>query len=340
MKFKSIEPAGVKIRILDQRRLPSRVIYNEYDDYRDIITAIKTLEIRGAPAIGIAGAFALAIAARADVKTDVEHLKQILTNVASEIISSRPTAVNLAWAVNRSLNAAHPYAGDNLKEFRQLLWDEAVDILREDEIMCRAIGENGAGLIKNGDAILTHCNAGALATGGIGTALAAIYVAHEQGKKIKVYADETRPVLQGARLTCWELQQESIDVTLICDNMAGFLMRQGKINLVIVGADRIAVNGDFANKIGTYSVAVLAREHGIPFYAAAPSSSFDNNIPSGKDIVIEERPADEVINWGGVKTAPDDIKIYNPAFDITPAELVSAYISDKGITPGRRTRDI
>lgn len=327
-----MEPIGDKIRMLDQRQLPLKIIYNDYDDYRDIIASIKTLEVRGAPAIGIAGAFALVLAAKATVKTDVEHMKRILTDIASEIKSARPTAVNLAWAVNRTLDAAHSFDGDNLDDFRRYLWDEATAILMEDEAMCRAIGENGAKLIKDGDTILTHCNAGALATGGIGTALAVIYAAHQEGKRLKVFADETRPILQGARLTSWELMQEGIDVTLICDNMAGFLMKQGKVNLVIVGADRIAKNGDFANKIGTYSVAVLAKEHGVPFYVAAPSSTFDNNIPSGEQIPIEERDPSEVTHWGGVQTAPSGVKVYNPAFDITPANLVTAYITDKGIT--------
>ncbi len=202
--------------------------------------------------------------------------------------------------------------------------------------MCAAIGRHGAELIKDGDTILTHCNAGALATGGIGTALGVIYTARDDGKRIRVYADETRPLLQGARLTCWELNQEGIEVTLICDSVAGFLMQQGKINCVIVGADRVARNGDFANKIGTYSIALLAREHVVPFYVAAPSSTFDNSIASGGDIPIEERSADEVVNWGGIISAPDGIRVYSPAFDITPAELVTAFITDKGVQPGGR----
>jgi methylthioribose-1-phosphate isomerase len=338
MRFKSIEPRDGQLRLLDQRRLPAEIIYNDYDDYRDIILAIKSLEVRGAPAIGIAGAFALAVAARANIsRADVEHLKRILTNVASEIEAARPTAVNLSWAVKRTLDAACAFESDNLEEFRQFIWDEAVAILRDDEAMCLAIGENGAALIKDGDTILTHCNAGALATGGIGTALGVIYTAHGQGKKVRVYCDETRPVLQGARLTAWELLQEGIDITLICDNMAGFLMQQGKVNLVIVGADRIAKNGDFANKIGTYGLAVLAKAHGVPFYVAAPASTFDNKIMTGKDIPIEERASDEITNWGGIQTAPDGVKVYNPAFDVTSSDLVTAYITDKGIIPGQNS---
>ncbi|MEP0827115.1 MAG: S-methyl-5-thioribose-1-phosphate isomerase [bacterium] len=339
MRFKAIEPVGSKLKILDQRRLPLDVRYNEYDDYRDIIESIKTLEVRGAPAIGIAGAFALAIAAQAEVKTDLSRLKKILIDIAREIKSARPTAVNLAWAVERALNKANQYAGENIDEYRRILWDEASLILSEDEAMCRAIGTHGQALLKDGDTVLTHCNAGALATGGSGTALAVIYAARDAGKRIMVFADETRPLLQGARLTCWELMQEGIEVTLICDNTAGFLMQQGRINCIILGADRIAANGDFANKIGTYSVAVLAKEHGLPFYVAAPTSTFDPMISSGEDIPIEERAADEITNWGGVRTAPPDVKTYSPAFDITPAELVTAYITDKGITWGKRKGD-
>ncbi len=339
MNFKAIEPVGNKLKILDQRRLPREVRYNEYDDYRDIIESIKTLEVRGAPAIGIAGAFALAIAAQAEVKTDLERLKKILVDIAREIRSARPTAVNLAWAVDRTLDKANHYAGDRIDEYRRILWNEASLILAEDEAMCHAIGAHGQALLKDGDTVLTHCNAGALATGGSGTALAVIYAARDSGKKVKVFADETRPLLQGARLTCWELMQEGIDVTLICDNMAGFLMQQGKIESVILGADRIAANGDFANKIGTYSVAILAKEHGVPFYVAAPTSTFDPGINSGEDIPVEERSPDELTNWGGVPIAPPGVKTYSPAFDITPAELVTAYITDKGITWGKRKGD-
>jgi methylthioribose-1-phosphate isomerase len=336
MKFIVIERVGKKAKILDQTQLPTKLVYNEYDDYRDIIISIKKLEIRGAPAIGIAGGFALAVAAEAEVNTDVEHRKRILTDIAEEIKAARPTAVNLAWGVNRVLDVAHAYGGDDVNEFRQFIWDEAQSILDEDKELCDKIGKNGAELIKDGDTILTHCNAGALATGGIGTALAVIYAAHNQGKKISVYADETRPLLQGARLTSWELMQEGIDVTLICDNMAGMVMKQGKIDKVIVGTDRVAKNGDVANKIGTYSVAVLAKEHGIPFYVALPYSTFDKNIPTGDDIPIEERSPDEITNWGGVQTAPKGVKVYSPAFDITPRELVTAYITDKGIEEGGR----
>jgi methylthioribose-1-phosphate isomerase len=334
MKFTVIERSGNKVKILDQRQLPTKAVYHEYTDYRDVINAVKILEIRGAPAIGIAGAFAVALAAEVKVNMDVDQYKRILTNITDEIKAARPTAVNLAWAVNRALDAAHGYQGEDLDEFRGFIWDEAQAILDEDKALCDAIGKNGAELISDGDTILTHCNAGALATGGIGTALAVIYTARDSGKKVSVYADETRPLLQGARLTAWELMQEGIDVTLICDNMAAVVMREGKIDKVIVGADRVAKNGDVANKIGTYTVAILARQHGIPFYVALPYSTFDENIPTGADIPIEERPSSEITSWGGVAIAPEGVKTYSPAFDITPRELVTAYITDKGITPG------
>lgn len=336
MKFKVIEPLENKIRILDQTKLPVELVYNEYDDYRDIIDSIKRLEIRGAPAIGIAGAYALAVASVAQIDVDLNHLKKVLPDIAKEIINARPTAVNLGWGVNRVLSAGEKYNGDDKKEFQKIIWDEATAILEEDKILCDKIGQHGEKLLKDGDTVLTHCNAGALATGGSGTALSPIYAAKRAGKNISVYADETRPLLQGARLTAWELKQEGIDVTLICDNMAGMVMKQGKIDCVIVGADRVAKNGDVANKIGTYSVAVLAREHNIPFYVALPYSTFDSNIESGDKIPIEERDSDEITNWGGVQTAPDGVRVYSPAFDITPTELVTAYITDQGIKPGKR----
>ncbi len=337
MKHRAIIPGEGQVTILDQRQLPHKIILNDYTDYRDIITAIKRLEIRGAPAIGIAGAFALALAARAEVKTDVEHMKRIMTDLAEEIKAARPTAVNLSWGVERVLNIAHDFGGDDKQEFQEHLWDEARSILEEDERLCEAIGRNGAALLKDGDTVLTHCHAGALATGGAGTALAVIYAARDAGKKIRVYADETRPLLQGARLTSWELMQEGIDVTLICDNMAGMCMKQGKINAVIVGTDRIAQNGDVANKIGTYTVAVLAKEHEIPFYVASPYSTFDSGqARTGDEIPIEERDAQEVTHIQGVPIAPEGVKVYSPAFDVTPRALVTAYITDKGITPGGR----
>ncbi len=317
---------------MDQTKLPTEVIYKDLTDYREIIVSIKKLEVRGAPAIGIAAAYALAIAARQAAITSLTELGKL----AEEIKAARPTAVNLMWAIDRMMSAATSAAPGSNQQLVDLLWREAEAIHNEDRELCRKIGEFGATLINDGDTILTHCNAGAIATGGIGTALGAIYTAHQQGKKISVIADETRPLLQGARLTTWELQQAGIPVTLISDNMAGMMMKQGKISLCIVGADRIAKNGDAANKIGTYSVAVLARHHNIPFYVAAPYSTFDDSTPNGDAIVIEERNPEEVTHGFGRQTAPNGIAVYNPAFDVTPFELITAYVTDRGIRPGGR----
>ncbi len=331
--FRVLIPLEGSVKILDQTRLPHDLVYNEYNDYRDIISAIRRLEIRGAPAIGIAGAYALAVAVEADVKNiDIDRLKAILHSVGHEIKKARPTAANLGWAVDRVLRNIKQYDGDDIERFRQILWDEAAAIYEEDEKMCAAIGRHGEELLKDGDTVLTHCNAGALATGGIGTALAPIYTAHHQGKKIKVFADETRPLLQGARLTAWELKRAGIEVTLLVDSASGELMRRGKINCVLVGADRIAGNGDVANKIGTYNIAVQANRHGVPFYVAAPYSTFDDEIATGNDIPIEDRASEEVTHWHGKRIAPDDIEVFAPAFDITPHELVTGYITEKGIS--------
>ncbi len=336
MKFDVIRRSGNKVIILDQTKLPLEEVYNEYGDHKGVIDSIKKLEIRGAPAIGIAAAYALALAAESVGDGNVSRLRSNLPVYADEIKAARPTAVNLTWAIDRVMKKVSDYAGDDSDALKHIIWSEATAIAAEDEKLCDAIGKNGAELIKDGDTILTHCNAGALATGGSGTALAVIYAAKEQGKNVKVYADETRPLLQGARLTTWELMKENIDVMLICDNMAGMVMRQGKIDKVIVGTDRVAANGDVANKIGTYGVAILAKEHGIPFYVALPYSTFDENIPTGDDIPIEERDPIEVTNGYGRQTAPDGVKVYSPAFDITPKEYVTAYITDKGIEPGGR----
>jgi len=332
MKIKSIERVGNGVRLLDQTKLPTQVVYRVLDDYRDVITAIKRLEIRGAPAIGIAAAYALALA----VQQTKDGSPETVGRLADEITAARPTAVNLFWAVKRTAAAALVGETWDHRAVVERLWLEAEKIHEEDRLMCRRIGEFGAELIQDGNGILTHCNTGALATGGIGTALGVVYTCRDQGKRIQVYADETRPLLQGSRLTAWELQQEEIDVTLICDNMAAVLMRQGKINHVIVGADRIARNGDTANKIGTYGLAVLANHHGIPFYVAAPMSTFDESTASGRQIVIEERGADEVTLGFGRRTAPEGVKVFAPAFDVTPNELISCFITDSGIRSGGR----
>jgi len=332
MPVEAIRREGDAVILLDQTRLPGTVDYKQITDYREIITAIKRLEIRGAPAIGIAAAYGLALGARA---LD-PYTKEAMQTIAGEIATARPTAVNLDWAVDRVMARLAAEAPSGQAAVVALLWDEAAKIHDEDRAMCRRIGEHGAELIARGETVLTHCNTGALATGGIGTALGVIYVAHEQGKEVRVVADETRPLLQGARLTAWELREAGIDVTLIADSVAAMLMRQGKIQRIIVGADRIAANGDTANKIGTYSVALLAKAHGVPFYVAAPSTTFDANITSGDQIQIEERAPEEVTEGFGSRTAPDGINVYAPAFDVTPNELITGFITDTGIRPGGR----
>lgn len=333
MKFSPLERVGGCLRILDQTRLPNEVLSLELRDYRDIVKAIKSLQVRGAPAIGIAAAYGLAVAAEQSGGTDLEYLRR----VANEFKAVRPTAVNLMAAVDRVMEKVEANFPSSL-EGADFLWAEAEAIHEDDRRMCLAIGRHGSELIADGDSILTHCNTGALATGGIGTALGVIYTCRRQGKKNHVYVDETRPLLQGARLSAWELMQEGITPTLICDSTAGMLMRLGKVDHVIVGADRIARNGDLANKIGTYPLALLAREHHIPFYVAAPTSTFDNEITSGADILIEERSPLEVTEGFGARTAPDGIDVFSPAFDITPGELVSFYIVDTGLKPGGRDR--
>lgn len=332
MKVKTLQRINNSLQWIDQTQLPHLLKYKKTDDYKDIIYAIKRLEIRGAPAIGIAAAYGIAVA----VEKISDSSLEFITKVGDEFKSARPTAVNLFWAVSRMLKKVSDSGESKLTEIKKILWEEAENIHREDETMCQNIGKNGAKLINDGDVILTHCNAGALATGGIGTALGVIYICRDEGKIISVYADETRPLLQGARLTAWELMNEGIDVTLICDNTAGMLMKQGKVDHIIVGADRIAQNGDFANKIGTYSLAVLAKENKVPFYVAAPSSTFDDSIESGDEIIIEERASQEVTEGFGKRTAPKDVKVYSPAFDVTPHELVSYYITDKDILKGGR----
>lgn len=318
-----------KVRFIEQTKLPERLEYVVTDDYRVVCDAIRRLAVRGAPAIGVAGAYGVAIGALSLNGADYPTFVSGMQTIMDELRSTRPTAVNLFWAINRmekvlALNA-------DVEDARQALVDEAVRIHEEDQAMCRRIGEHGAELLADGMTVLTHCNAGSLATGGMGTALAPIYVAYEQGKKIKVFADETRPLLQGARLTAWELQKNGIDVTLICDNMAAVVMRKGWVDAVIVGADRIARNGDTANKIGTYTVALLAEHHRVPFYVAAPTSTVDPSLSTGDSIPIEERDGAEVAHFHEQRTAPAGIKTYNPAFDVTPHDLISAIITERGI---------
>lgn len=320
-----------KLHILDQSILPLKKVTLVLDNYREVAEAIKTMKVRGAPAIGIAAAYGLVLAAQSAPVSDLSSYKEYLDKAKDELAKTRPTAVNLFWALRRMEKIWQESDSISPEELTEILEKEALAIEREDLEGNKLIGRCGSELVPSEAAILTHCNAGALAVSGYGTALGVIRAACEQGKKIKVYADETRPLLQGARLTAWELREDNIDVTLITDNMAAYLMKQGKIDLVVVGADRIAANGDVANKIGTYGVAILAAYHGIPFYVAAPRSTIDMSIKSGEQIPIEEREHDEVRRIGGVQVAPPDVKVYNPAFDVTPARLITAIITEKGV---------
>ena len=318
------------VDIIDQRELPAALVRRELRTADEVCEAIATLSVRGAPALGIAGAMGL-VAALTPHRTDPRA--QFLTladTLAARIGAVRPTAVNLPWAMERMRRVAHDAVGSSA-DILDALHRAATLILEEDRAMCRRIGEHGLELLPTGARVLTHCNAGALATGGIGTALAPIYVAAEQGRPISVYADETRPLLQGSRLTAWELAQAGIPVTVLADSMAASLMRAGQIDLVMVGADRIATNGDVANKIGTYSLAIAARHHGIPFYVAAPWSTVDLATSSGADIKIEVRGGGELRTWSGSPIAPAAVQVFNPAFDVTPAALISAIVTDRGI---------
>lgn len=320
-----------RIRLIDQTLLPTELKFVYCEDTKSIWHAIKSLMVRGAPAIGIAGAMGVVVGLKDIHAKNADEFLRELQRVTTYLGSSRPTAVNLFWGLARMERVARENKGKSVQEIKDALLQEALKIQDEDKVICRKIGENGAGFIKDGDGILTHCNAGGLATADYGTALAVLFKAKEQGKHIKVYADETRPLLQGARLTAWELMHAGIDVTLICDNMAAYVMKLGKVRCVIVGADRIAANGDTANKIGTYGVSILAKEHGIPFYVAAPVSTFDLSIKSGSDIPIEERLPEEVTHGFGKRTAPEGVKVFNPAFDVTPTKNITAIITEKGV---------
>ncbi len=319
--------------MLDQRKLPLEEIYVECADYKNVADAIRQMVVRGAPAIGVAAAMGMALGA---MGLGVAHYAQFmdrLTRVGDTLCATRPTAVNLRWGVSRMLDVARAAEGQPLPQIIERLRQEAIIIYEEDLATNRQLGEFGAPLIADGDHILTHCNAGALATAGYGTALSVLYAAHAAGRRFHVYADETRPFLQGARLTAWELQKCGIPVTVITDNMAASLMQQGKISKIFVGADRIAANGDVANKIGTYGLAVLAQHHHIPFYVVAPYSTVDLQTPTGQHIPIEERPAEEVTHIGATQITPDGVGIYNPAFDVTPAHLITAILTDRGNFP-------
>jgi methylthioribose-1-phosphate isomerase len=335
--MKTIAWEDDRVVLIDQSRLPEETVYLSPADEREMWKCIRDLKVRGAPAIGIAAALGVYMAARRSAANDVLELLAAIDRAAEYLATARPTAVNLFWALRRMRRLAHeraatlPSGSAGVQALKAALLREAQEMIAEDNAVCLAIGYNGLELLRPRMGILTHCNAGGLGTARWGTALAPIFLAQEQGWQPKVFADETRPVLQGARLTAWELQQAGVDVTLICDNMASVVMRNGWVQAVIVGTDRVAANGDVVNKIGTYGVAVLARHHGIPFYVAAPRSSIDLETATGADVIIEERPAAEVTCGFGRRTAPEGVQVYNPAFDVTPAELVTALITEVGI---------
>jgi methylthioribose-1-phosphate isomerase len=331
-RLKTIEWTNECARIVDQTLLPTALVYKDIRSIEDMHEAIRVLRVRGAPAIGIAAAFGLYLGIRnVPDDTPVDRFIALVKERADYLASSRPTAVNLFWALDRMQNCARKSGSRGTGEIKNELCDEAKKILEQDRVMCRAIGEFGYDLVKGCGAILTHCNAGGLATSEYGTALACVYVAQEKGKLIHVFADETRPLLQGSRITAFELSAAGIPVTVICDNMAATVMARGMVQAAIVGADRIAANGDTANKIGTYGVALLAKAHGIPFYVAAPSSTFDLSLRDGSGIPIEERPFDEIARGCGKQTAPDNVQVFNPAFDVTPHRLIAALVTEKGI---------
>ncbi|MFZ5800618.1 MAG: S-methyl-5-thioribose-1-phosphate isomerase [Candidatus Omnitrophota bacterium] len=331
MTIETIKWTGNKIRIIDQRKLPHKLEYVYCEEIKTLWKAIKTLQVRGAPAIGIAGALGVILGVQHRHTESFTEFKREIDGVIKYLASSRPTAVNLFNALERMRMVVRENSRLPVAQVKKLLLKTALKILDEDKELCRKMAGFGAALIKNNDRLLTVCNAGALATADYGTALGVMYRAKEQRKKFSVFACETRPLLQGARLTTWELQREKIPVTLICDNMAATLMAQGRIDKVFAGADRIAANGDAANKIGTYNLAVLAKFHCLPFYVVAPSTSFDLKIKSGKQITIEERDSKEVTQIMGRAIAPKGIKVYNPAFDVTPNQLITAIITEKGI---------
>jgi methylthioribose-1-phosphate isomerase len=319
------------LKLLDQTKLPAETVWHEYRTCEQVAEAIRNMIVRGAPAIGVTAAYGMVLGANAVETKDKNEFFAQIKQMAEVMKNTRPTAVNLFWAVDRIVKTAYENRNRSIEEIKSTILEEARRMDREDVENNRRIGEFGNRLIKSGNTILTHCNAGSLATCDYGTALGVIRAAHEAGKKVRVYADETRPYLQGARLTAYELMQDGIPVTLICDNMAGYFMQKGEIDCCIVGADRIAANGDTANKIGTYTIAVLAKEHNIPFYVAAPTSTIDFDIATGDEIVIEERDHREVTHIGNIRLAPEGVDVKNPAFDVTPNRYITAIITEKGI---------
>lgn len=331
LKFRPVEYKKDKLIIIDQTKLPEKLIYKEVRDYRQLGTAIKRLMVRGAPLLGVVAGYGIALGLKKFDTENFEKFYKQFKKIAEYLKSTRPTAVNLFYAIDRIGKVILTNKEKPISHLKRIIEDEAERIYQEDLKISYNIGINGAKLIKDGYNILTHCNAGGLATAGLGTALACMFVAKQQGKSFKVFVDETRPLWQGARLTTWELLKWGIDTTLICDDMAAFTIKKKKINLIIVGADRIAGNGDTANKIGTYNLAILAKHHKIPFYVAAPSTTFDFNIKEGEQIPIEQRGAEEVVKPFGKWIAPVNVKTFTPAFDVTPATLISGFITEKGI---------
>jgi methylthioribose-1-phosphate isomerase len=323
--------AAGSLYLIDQTLLPGELREMECRTVEAVWEAIRTLRVRGAPAIGVAAAYGVVLGLQQSTGGSRDDFNGRLAEVIAYLSTSRPTAVNLFWSLDRMQNVALAHLGLPASPMLDVLLNEARAIEAEDRQMCAAIGRHGAPLLADGDGVLTHCNAGSLATAGDGTALSVIFAAHAEGKKLRVYADETRPLLQGSRLTAWELKQRGVDVTVICDSMAGWVMKEGRVQAVITGADRIAANGATANKIGTYSVALLAHAHGIPFYVAAPSTTFDLSLSRGDEIPIEQRRADEITYGFGKQTAPEGVTVYNPAFDVTPAQFISAIVTERGM---------
>lgn len=338
--YQSVVWTGEFVEIIDQTRLPSDEVILPLKSAEAVWEAIRQLKVRGAPAIGIAGAYGLYLGVKESSESNADDFFKRCTDIANYLNSSRPTAVNLSWALNKILRRLEDAKDRPVAELKSIILESAIEIHQEDRKLCKTIGETGAGLFQAGSRILTHCNTGGLATGQYGTAFSVIYHAHRAGHVDRVWVDETRPLLQGARLTTWELQKAEIPFSLIVDSAAGFLMQQGKVDAVIIGADRITANGDTANKIGSYSLAVLASAHNIPFYVAAPYSTIDLNLSSGNEIAIEERPMEEVTHVGGKQTAPGGVEVYNPAFDVTPNHLITAIITERGVIEPDYTNSI
>ncbi len=331
MIVRPIEWTDGKIRLIDQQLLPEEVNYHLIDTTKELAEWIEKLKVRGAPLIGVAAAFGCALGALSSTARNYRNFQEDMDEVISLLASTRPTAVNLFWALERMRKVLYSNSKKEIDQIKKILLEEALTIQREDEKTCKEIGENGASLLRDGMKVLTHCNAGTLATSYWGTALGVLYSAQEQGKRIEVWVSETRPLLQGARLTCWELRQAGFDPVLITDNSAGWVIKKEHIDCILVGADRIALNGDVANKIGTYSLSILAKEHGIPLFVAAPKSTIDRSIETGEEITIERRSPDEVVNLRGYSVAPKGTKVVNYAFDVTPSANVAAIITEAGV---------